>query len=86
MGSISYIDSQGSKAAINGKHFEEISGLNFNKLHLKYNAYPLGCKIDDGYYISENGKPVCISYPKKKFKLYLNSLGIFPKKTTYAKY
>lgn len=78
MDNICHFGSQGSKAAINGKLFEEVSGLNFNKLHFKYRAYEFGWKKDDGFYIFENGKPVCVAYPKKQFKKYLNKLGIFP--------
>ena len=73
----SYSESQGSKANLNGRYFEEICGLNFKKLHLKYYAYLLGYKQDDGFIIYEKGKVVSISYPKKLFKKYLNFKGIF---------
>lgn len=72
---ISYIESQGSKAAINGQCFELSSGLKIEKLHPRYYFDEMNGK-DNGFFIFDGNKVICESYPKDKLEIYLNKKGI----------
>ena len=75
---INFLGSQGSKAARNGKDFEKICGLNPDKLHPKYYFDEMN-KNNNKFIIFDGTKVVCESHPQKRFKSYLDKVGISPK-------